>query len=365
LIIPLTLSKYIGKQFILSVSIVLTVMISTIILFDALELARKAYLKDVPVEIILQMTVFKLPTMVQTIIPFAILIGGILGFAKMTRTSELIIARAAGISAWQFLAPAVIISFSFGIFIMTVFNPLASTMLSKFEQLEAKYFHGTTSTLSLSETGLWLRQKNSDTGGKTVIHSLRVTNQNMELYDVTVFMFSQDDLFIKRVDASTAKLEDGYWDIRDAILTEPGTPAYESTDYRLKTNLSKQHIQESFAAPETMSFWELPKFIKTLKESGFSALRHSLHWHNVLVTPFFLSAMVLIAATFSLRLPRRGKTGLLMSGGILAGFILYFFSNIIFAVGLSGSIPVIIAAWTPTCISMLIGTALILHLEDG
>lgn len=377
MILPITFSKYVGKHFISRVAIVFFILMVTIILIDSLELVRRAYSKEVPVGIILQMTLLKMPTIIQKVVPFAILLGGILSFSKLTSSSELVVARATGISAWQFLFPAIIISFTLGIFIMTIFNPMASIMLSKFERLEAKYLKGGASTLSVSTNGLWLRQKNKFDSGKTVIHALRVSNEDMELYDVTIFMYGDNNEFLQRVDAKKAILieadsqKDGvtekqsFWDIRDAVLTVAGVAAAARTDYRLRTDLSRHHIQESFASPETISFWELPNFIRTLQKAGFSAIRHSLHWHNVLVTPFFLAAMVFFAAAFSLRPPRRGKTGALMAGGILAGFVIYFISDLVLALGLSGSIPVIMSAWTPAFVSILIGTVLMLHLEDG
>jgi lipopolysaccharide export system permease protein len=364
-IFPFTLSKYIGKQFLTGIGIVFCVLISVIVLIDSLETIRDSLSRDVPFSILLEMVFLKLPTIIQKVLPFAILLGGILTFSRLTRTSELIVARAAGVSAWQFLMPAIIISFTIGIFVTTVFNPLGATMLSRYEKLDEKYMNGTGSMLSVSSTGLWLKQKNKLDGGKTVIHALSVSQQNMELSDVTIFMFTEKDKFIQRVDAPKVQLEDGYWNIKDAILTVPGKPAERSRNYKLATDLTKHHIQESFASPETLSFWELPGFIETLQEAGFSAIRHSLHWHRILVTPFFLSAMVFFAAAFSLRPPRRGKTGALMSGGILAGFLIYFLSDLISALGLSGSIPVVMAAWAPVGISILLGTILMLHLEDG
>lgn len=363
--LPWALSKYLGRHFIGCTAIVFAILISTILLFDSIETIRRAYSKDVPIRIILELSLLKLPILIQKVIPFAILLGGILSFARLTRTSELIVARAAGVSVWQFLSPAIILSFTLGVGIVTVFNPLASIMLSKYEQVEAKYLQGGVSTLSVSSSGLWLRQKNNFDGGKTVIHALRVSHEDMQLYDTTIFMFGENNRFIQRVDAPTAKLEKGYWDIKDGTLTVPGKPAAARTDYKLQTDLSRQHIQESFAAPETMSFWELPAFIETLKAAGFSAIRHTLYWHSVLVTPFFLSAMVCFAAVFSLRPPRRGKTGALMASGILTGFVIYFFSDLIAALGLSGSIPVVLAAWAPAGVSLLLGTVLLLHLEDG
>jgi lipopolysaccharide export system permease protein len=75
--------------------------------------------------------------------------------------------------------------------------------------------------------------------------------------------------------------------------------------------------------------------------------------------------MVLIAATFTLRHSRRGGTTFVITGGVLTGFILYFFSDIVFALGLSESIPVTLAAWTPSGVAILLGVAMLLHMEDG
>ncbi|HEX9488828.1 MAG TPA: LptF/LptG family permease, partial [Stellaceae bacterium] len=74
---------------------------------------------------------------------------------------------------------------------------------------------------------------------------------------------------------------------------------------------------------------------------------------------------VLIAATFSLRMQRRGGTTLMIAAGIASGFLLYFMSDIVFALGLSATIPVALAAWTPAGVSWLLGASMLLHLEDG
>ena len=134
----------------------------------------------------------------------------------------------------------------------------------------------------------------------------------------------------------------------------------------MPTNLTPRKIQESFASPETMSFWELPGFISLARESRASrAQRHRLYFNALLARPFLFCAMVLIAATFSLRMQRRGGTTLMIVGGVASGFLLYFMSDIVFALGLSATIPVALAAWTPAGVSWLLGASMLLHLEDG
>jgi len=72
-----------------------------------------------------------------------------------------------------------------------------------------------------------------------------------------------------------------------------------------------------------------------------------------------------VAATFSLRLQRRGGASMMIVSGVVTGFLLYFLSDIVFALGVSARLPVLLAAWTPTGVSMIFGASMLLHLEDG
>jgi lipopolysaccharide export system permease protein len=51
--------------------------------------------------------------------------------------------------------------------------------------------------------------------------------------------------------------------------------------------------------------------------------------------------------------------------GVASGFLLYFLSDVVYALGLSTRIPVALAAWAPAGVCLLIGTSLLLHLEEG
>ena len=96
----------------------------------------------------------------------------------------------------------------------------------------------------------------------------------MTLHQVIVFRFADEDRFVGRIDAPRAELRDGYWRLYNARLAEPGKPLklVEQTDFA--TDLTVEKIQESFAPPETVSFWSLPGFIEVLEAAGFSSQRH-------------------------------------------------------------------------------------------
>lgn len=364
--ISLTLSNYIGRQFLISFFGMFIAFLMLILLFDTIELIRRSGgIPTMTFSLIIEMALLKLPFMGQKAFPFAILFGGMATFWRLTRSHELEVTRAAGVSAWQFLIPVLFLAFVLGLLKIGLFNPLASTTLSRYERLESYHLDRNKDAFSLSKTGLWLRQAN-DTG-QSVVHAGRIFQEKslVELSHLVVFVFDKNYAFKERIDADKAYLEDGFWRMEKVWLYSPDAKPRFEQEFWLETNLTLGKIQDSFAPPETMSFWDLPGFISTMEKSGFSALRHRLHWHSLLAAPLLACAMILIAATFTLRHVRRGGAAYVIAGGVFVGFLLYFFSDVIFALGLSDKIPVSLAAWTPSGVSTLLGMAMLFHLEDG
>lgn len=359
-----TLSNYIAKQFawrwlgfFLALSGII-LLVSSVDLFD-----RMSNKQGVDLAVVLKMVLLKMPFLSQEVMPFTVMFAAMASFWRLTRTHELVVTRAAGVSVWQFLLPVLGVAVLIGVATITVLNPVAATLLGRFEQIEARFSNSRNSALALSRSGLWLRQADQD--GQSVIHATRVAPESMTLHGVIVFRFDSTDRFLSRIDAPRAELGKGVWHVYDASLSEPGKQPRTAAAIDLKTDLTPAKILDSFAAPETISFWSLPGFIKLLEAAGFSAQRHSLQLHRLVAMPLLFAAMILLAATFSLRPQRRGRVGLVIISGMLAGFLLYFLSNFVFALGLSGKIPVLLAGWAPAGASMMLGIALLLHLEDG
>ena len=225
-----TLSLYMGRQYLQSVALVFLVVILTILIADTIELLRRASGPDktATIETVLQMASLHIPFMAQKALPFVVLVGGIVTFAKLTRSRELVIARAAGVSVWQFLLPALVIAALLGGFFMTVVNPLASATTARFEQLDATHLRGQSSLLALSQSGIWLRQ--GDAESQSVIHAESVDQETMTLHDTIIFLYEEEDQFVGRIDAAEARLEDGYWNLTDALFSDPAPGECPRTD---------------------------------------------------------------------------------------------------------------------------------------
>jgi len=360
-----TLSAYIARQFFQWFCGVFAAMATVTFLLDYLELLRRGGSKaQASWGVLLEMAALKLPHTAQEIMPFAILFGTMLAFWRLTRSNELIVARAAGFSVWQFLTPAVVVALLAGFVAVTVFNPIASAMEASYEKLDAKILRQAADPMALSNSGLWLRQSDAD-GDQILIHGEKTGGPNLQLKSVSVFYFDQKNAFTSRVEARSARLDGGFWIVADGERFRSGEAPAPFGELRLPTQLTATKIEESLGSPDTMSFWELPGYIGLLESSGFSAQRHRLHFNVLLARPFLFCAMVLVAATFSLRMQRRGGATAMIASGTAAGFLLYFLSDIVFALGLSAKVPVLLAAWTPTGVSLIFGSSMLLHLEDG
>ncbi|MGE5545836.1 MAG: LPS export ABC transporter permease LptG [Solirubrobacterales bacterium] len=363
-----TLSLYIGRQFLSALATVLLVIMGLILLFDVIELIRRAAGRpDLGFGVIMTMALFKLPQMMHTILPFGVMIGAMVTFWRLTRTHELVVARAAGISVWQFLTPVLVVVGAIGVFEITAFNPVAAILYARYEKLQDEVIlNKGDNALDVSEIGLWLREGNE--GSQVVVHADGVHQDGLvlNLRGVHIFIFDGPDRFARRIEADTARLADGAFDMHDVWLMEGGKPSQHEDHVTMKTELTLERVRDNFASPETMSFWQLPAFITFFEKAGFAATKHRMYLQSLLASPLLLCGMVLVAAIFSLKPnTRSGGMMLRVGGGVAAGFGVYFFSKLVYAFGLSAAIPQALAAWTPALVASLIGLSGLFHLEDG
>lgn len=357
---------YLGRQFLVAFAGILAVFLAVIFLIDLIELLRRASGKqEATFGIVLSMAFYKLPLTAQKTLPFAVLFGAMYSFWRLNRSSELVALRASGVSVWQFLLPPIGAALILGAVKIMAINPLGAIMSGHYEQLENRYLRGRSSLMAATSSGVWLRQVDAD--GQSVIHAVssKVGAKELELKQVMVLLYKSEDEFAGRIDAESATLEPGQWRLANARLSEPDKAVRSLPSYTFKTDLTVARIQDSFSSPTTVSFWELPRFIRSLETTGFSALSHRLHWHSLLAEPLLYCAMVLIAAIFSLRHTRLRGVLFAVAGGIATGFVLFFMSDLVLALAHSTRLPPMLAAWAPALASSMIGLAVLIHVEDG
>ncbi|OYV37771.1 MAG: LPS export ABC transporter permease LptG [Acidocella sp. 20-61-6] len=368
--VPFTLSGYFGRQFALAAGVMLAGLAALMSLFDFLELLREsATAPHAGFGTIVEIELLRLPWTVLQILPFAVLLGGILAFWRLARSSELVVARAAGISAWQFLAVPVLLAALFGMLGTAALSPLSAVMYGRAETLYNISMKPGGGPLSLNGGQLWVRQ--TDAGlvpdGVAILHAgdVRLRHRVLSADHVTILRLNDQTTLLQRLEAQHATLAAGDWELSQVRILQPNQPPQDLGSLRFPTDLTVGRVQESFASPDALSFWELPSFIQLLKKSGFSAIRHELAFQALAALPLLCATMALVAAGFSMRPSRRGGATGMLASGVGCGFALFMVSEVANQFGTSGAIPVVLAAWAPALAGLFLALALLLHLEDG
>ncbi len=364
---PLTAFSYMARGFARDVVAFLVCLLVIVYLFEVMELLRRsAGQADVSWLLILQMGALKLPDMGQILLPFAILLAAMFTLWRLGVRSEITILRAAGLSVGQIVAPFMVVALAAATLQIGLINPLGAVFLGKFKEMEAVHLEGQAqSQIAVFAKGLWLHQPLPQ-GRYVILHAAKIAQGCAALEGITVLYFDSHDAQTLRIDASKGALKEGAWVFEDVVAHTPQSPfATKLARHTLATTLTPTQIARSFAAPESMSFWALPSYIRVLEETGFDARVLRAAYHRLLAQPFMFLAVIAFAAVLFLRLPRGRGVVLRVGAGLAIGFGLFFFARFLEALGTSGQIPIILAAWSPSVVALLLSVAALLHWEEG
>ncbi|MEL7111350.1 MAG: LptF/LptG family permease, partial [Pseudomonadota bacterium] len=317
-------------------------------------------------------SILKLPSLLEETLAFAILVAAMIAYNQLSKSSELSVIRATGQSAWQFLAPIMIMAAGLGIFAMTILNPLGAHLSERFETTRANLLIEGGQVAERARADVWLRQGTDDS--QIVIHAASVDSTGQVFSDVRfleegrVYEGGRPTSrfrFIRRIDAETATISDGFWQLTNLIENTPGTAPQQLDNLAIETDLDPNTLLSRFTSPNTIGFWNLPRFITQTGRAGLDTSRFSMRWFGLTSLPILYMAMALIGAIVCLRLSRLGGTSRLIAVGAGAAVALFFVTQIASSFGSSGAIPAVIAAWSPALCALFISLTVLAYQEDG
>ena len=362
----MTLWRYLLTCFLKSLIAVQTVIAIVVLLAAGVENLRR--FSEASAREVAAVTLLQAPEVLYQAFPLVLMLSSLVTFLRLARTSELVVMRAAGVSALRLIAVPGFAALLLATLAVAAVNPIVAATIRRGAEVEDGLRGRDASRLSFSKDGLWLRQ--ADPEGQTVIQAARANPDGTRLSQVRLHRFDSTGGLYARIEAEGAALGDRVWTLDKATRWDR-TPdgrfdkTVDAAALDLPTALTREQILDSFSAPETVPFWELSGFIDQMEAAGFSGRRHRLFLQSELAKPALFTAMVLIGAAFALRPARFGQVGVMMLFAVLAGFSLYFLKDFAESLGGSGAIPIMAAAWTPPIAAILLALGLLLHLEDG
>lgn len=366
----MTLDLYIARRFLSSFLKVFGVFLGILLLIDVIEHIRRFASTGLTASEALLLAFLNVPHSLYQILPLIMILTAILLFLGLAKSSELVVVRASGRSGLRFLLAPVTVALLLGALAVAVMNPLAAATAKEYENRIARRSAGPGSAiLSISAEGLWMRQ--GDANGQMVIHAARIAPDGSELREVTFQLFTPEGSLTGRIEAKTARLDPGEWRLDgvkrwDLTAPNPEADALSPDEaLHLPTDMTRDEMLKRVGNPAAVAFWDLAAEARGLERAGFSARAYRVLLQMELALPLLLAAMVLIAAGFTMRHARFGKTGQMVLYALMGGFFIFFLRNFAQVLGENGQIPVIVAAWSPPLAAVLLALSLLLHLEDG
>jgi len=359
-VIGRTLSFYLAGRFARAAIAAFMVVFVLIYAVDLVELLRRSGNSPRATGIAMAgLSFLRTPAIAEQALPFAVLFGSMIAFLNLSRKMELIVARAAGVSVWQFLTPPLAVMVLIGVFSIVAYNPASTWMKEKADAIESRAFNGPV----MGSIGMWIRQKSVD--GQAIIRAASRSEGGAEFNSIEVFNFDDKGNFVARLEAETGELRDGYWILHNVVVVTPGFEALRVSTYLLASNLDRREVAQAFVAPETVSFWRLPGLAKQTARAGLDPTAYLLKYQELLARPLMLASMVLVAACFSLRFFRMGGIEYMVSGGVAAGFMLYVATKVVGDLGGAGFLSASVAGWSPAIVGCMFGVYVLLQQEDG
>jgi lipopolysaccharide export system permease protein len=360
--IGLTLGRYFSTRFLQMIMAVFVTIFGMVFVVDFVEMLRRTDdMPGVSAPFIAFLSLLRVPSASEQLMPFCVLCGAMAAFLDLTRKLELLVARAVGVSVWGFLVPPATIAALIGVASVIVFNPISAKMKHRADGIETELFGS--NGKKADGAALWIRQKSVD--GQSIIKAGKASDNGARLTSVTAYIYDPGGKFEAQIEAESAEFLSGFWHLEHARILTPGEESIDVGNYLLASNLSAEQVAQGIVAPEAVSFWDLPAVQGQTEAAGLDSTGYRLQFQMLLARPLLFIAMILIAAVFSLRFFRFGGVAKMVGGGVGAGFVLYVATKMVGDLGGAGLLSPAVAAWSPAVVASMLGALALLHQEDG
>lgn len=356
---------YFSRVFLLRIFLVWLFFLLLIVIGDTIESARGFGGKDeIGYLSLFILSLLRAPYFTQDILPFAIFFASLLSLYILNRRLELVVVRASGISVWQFLFPFCFVAFVLGIFSITVYDPLSLRGLRMAKNYESNLLVKAGGGDSVRHNR-WHRLARTQSKGDVIIRAALSREDGLYLSDVSFYIYGRQGNFEKRYDSMRADFSNennsnGYLlqnarDVMGGILPEVFIPL----------NIDIDSLRLQFSDANETDFWSLRGQAFLAQNSGRNPLPFEMRYFHLLSLPFLFVAMVLISACVPLLFLRFGNNRLRFLVGIFCAFVFYAVAELVLAFGENGLLPILLVAYCPSLLALLLSASMILHLEDG
>jgi LPS export ABC transporter permease LptG/LPS export ABC transporter permease LptF len=290
-----------------------------------------------------QLLIWMTPQFIYYIIPIAALLSVLVTYGLLSRSSELTVMKACGVSLYRTALSVVFLSLLFSGVLFALEQRIMAQANRRAEALDAQIKNRPPKTMSVLNRR-WV------TKGDTFYHYGLFAADRLEMFGLTIFRTKPgtwelaSETFVKH-----AKFRNGAWEGMQGWTQDFSTPT-PTWAAIARQPLAGMEAPEYFSKEppdaEFMTVGELRRYIRELETSGFNVVPPSVELQRKLAFPFVTIVMALLAIPFGVGAGRHGALygiGL----GIVIALSYWILISAFVAVGRAGMLPAVLAGWAP------------------
>ena len=369
---PLILDEYVMGSALRNFMLVLVSLSMLFLIFTFFELIGDIIRYRTPLVTVGEYLVNLIPFILYNVTPLCALVGVLITFGALSRTSELTAMKATGTSLYRVVAPVLLIAaiLSAALF---AFDEAYLPAANRRQEALRSVIKGKPAQTFLRPDRQWMSgQTLGPAGGEaepTRIFYYQFFDPTQDVFaNITVFEFKPGSFTLtRRIYASSARwdqsvggwvFENGWQRTFKGEATASYQPFMVSTfpEIREQPSYFKKEDRQS----QEMSYSELSDYIKDLRQSGFDTTRLRVQLNHKLAYPLMSLVMAILAIPFALSAGKRGNLAGMGTGigiAIIYWVVALFFENL----GNVNSLPAVLAAWSPDILFAIAGSYLLLR----
>lgn len=358
-----TLSRYTFQEYLKVFLLTLCAFSIAYLSIDLIDKTKKVVEHNAEMILTLQFLAFKLPKALFDVTPLAILFATLLTLGNFSRHHEITAMKSCGINPLKATLPVLFFAFSLSFFFLFLGGSFLPLSLRHARFIKDVLIEKKPREADFRGNRLWIRGE-----GRTFLNIQLVDVPQKALYGVHIYKIAEDFTLPEEIEAREVTFLNNQWIVASGIRRKffpDGTIKVESIENEVyPLNKTPEEFAQLTIKEDEMKFSELTRYVNLLTQDGYGAARYAVKLEEKISLPFVNFIMALLGIPLSLR--EGGRPGLARGVGVslvigISFWVVHYFS---LALGKSGLLPPIAAAWMANSIFLLFGLSLFLSVRQ-
>ncbi len=354
-----TYTKFLSNLFIRSFCYVFFIMLSLIIILNILS--EIEFFKNYEVETYfpIYMSLLNSLPLIFEIFPFIFLLSTQVFFISLFNDNQINIFKYSGLKNSKVVSLVSILTFFFGVLIITIFYNFSSNLKNIYLEFKNKYTDNNSYLAVITKNGLWIKDLVDD---KVKIINASKINENF-LIDVFITEFDKNYNLQRSIISNKVDVKDNQWNIFEPKILENNS-SKSLDNLRLYSNFNYARIQNLYSNLSSLSLIELFKLKENYQKLNYSTIEVDIQLQKLISLPIYLTLMTILSALIMFNTKHFKSSTLKITVGLFLCVLIYYLNNFSYVLGNTEKISLIMSIWMPMIVLFLVNLIMMIKINE-